>query len=130
MENEKIKISNDALVNANTLKNNNLQKRHLKEEITNIIRRISEELIEAHKEGRHDIITTLPITFSIANMFNKDSQRIIYASILDELIKKNYRVWFNLKNDECRVKITWMSSDDELEMKYQTNLIAKHTSDI
>ena len=130
MESEKIKISSDALVYANALKNNNLQKRQLKEEITNIIRRISEELVIAHKEGKHDIITTIPITFSIANMLNRDSQRVIYASVLDELINKNYRAWINLKSDECRVKITWMSSDDELEMKYQTNLIAKHTSDI
>ena len=130
MESEKIKISSDALVYANALKNNNLQKRQLKEEITNIIRRISEELVIAHKECKHDIITTIPITFSIANMLNRDSQCVIYASVLDELINKNYRAWINLKSDECRVKITWMSSDDELEIKYQTNLIAKHTSDI
>ena len=127
---EKITISSDALVPAFTLKNNNLQKRHLKEEITNIIKRISEELVESHREGKHDIITTIPITFSVANMSNRDSQRIIYASVLDELIKKNYRAWISLKKNECRLKITWMSPDDELEIKYQTNLIAKHSCDI
>lgn len=127
MESEKIKINPDALIQAYTLKNNNLQKRHLKEEITNIIKRISEELFISHREGKHDIITTIPITFSIANMLNKDSQRIIYASVLDELIKKNYRAWISVTSDVCRLKITWMSPEDELEVKYQTSIIAKHT---
>jgi hypothetical protein len=130
MNSDKIKISSDALVSANILKNNNLQKRHLKEEITNIIKRISEELVIAHREGKHDVITTIPITFSIANMLNRDSQRVIYSSVIDELINKNYRTWINIKNDVCKIKITWMSPDDELEIKYQTNLIAKHTCDI
>jgi hypothetical protein len=60
-------------------------------------------------------------------MTNTDSQRYIYASIIDELIAKDYRIWILPGKDSCKIKITWMSPDDESEVKYQTQLIAKHT---
>lgn len=127
MDSHKIKISSDALVTANSLRNNNLQQRNLKEIITDIIRRISQELISAHREGCHHTITTMPITFSIPNMSNTDSQRYIYASVIDELISKDYRIWIAPGKDTCRIKITWMSPEDETEIKYQMQLIAQHT---
>jgi hypothetical protein len=127
MDTYKLKISKDALINATNLRNNNLQQRNLKEVITEIIKRISQELISAHRDGNHHIITTMPITFSIPNMSNSDSQRYIYASVIDELISKDYRIWIAPGKNACRIKITWMSPADETEMKYQTQLIAKHT---
>jgi hypothetical protein len=127
MNSNKIHLSKDALVTASSLRNNNLQKRNLQEVITDIIRRISQELIAAHREGNHHIITTMPITFSIHNMSNTDSQRYVYASIIDELISKDYRIWIAPEKDRCKIKITWISSGDENEIKYQMQLIAKHT---
>lgn len=127
MDTYKIKISKDALINATNLRNNNQQQRNLKEVITDIIKRINQELISAHRDGNHHIITTMPITFSVPNMSNSDSQRYIYASVIDELISKDYRIWIAPSKNICRIKITWMSPDDETEMKYQTQLIAKHT---
>lgn len=124
---DKIEISKDALIHANNLRNNNLQKRQLKEVITDIIRGINQELIIAHREGKHHIITSIPITFSIPNLSNKDSQRYIWSSIIEELKSKSYRIWISPSKDTCRVKITWMSSEDETEVDYQMNLIAKHT---
>jgi hypothetical protein len=124
---EKINISNDALIHANSLKNNSLQKRQLKEVITDIIRRISQELIVAHREGKHCITTTIPITFTIPNMSNKDSQRVIWSNIIDELKSKSYRIWISPSKDICNVKITWMSPDDETEIANQMSLIIKHT---
>ena len=123
---EKIEINSDALVPANNLRNNSLQKRSLKEAVTEIIKRISQELIAAHREGSHDIITAIPITFSIPNMSNKDSQRVIWAKIIEELISKQYRVWISPSKDTCRLKITWMSADDINDVKYQMQIIAKH----
>ena len=127
MNSDKIQISKDALITATSLRNNNLQKRSLKESITDIIKRISQELLTAHREGSHHIITTMPITFSIPNMSNTDSQRYIYASVIDELISKDYRIWIAPSKNICQIKITWMSSEDESEVKYQIQLIAKHT---
>ena len=128
MNADKITISEDALVHASKLRNNNLQKRNLKEVITDVIRQISHELVIAHREGRHDIITSMPITFSISNMSNSDAQRVIYASIIEELITKDYRVWIHPGKDTCILKITWMSPEDEAEMKHQMQIIARHTT--
>lgn len=127
---DKINISSDALIHANKLRNNNLQKRQLKEVITDIIRRINQELIVAHKEGKHDIITNIPITFNISNMTNKDSQRIVWSNIIEELKSKSYRIWIYPDKDICSVKITWMSEEDELEVESQLKLIIKHTKKI
>lgn len=124
---DKINISSDALIHANNLRNNNLQKRQLKEVITEIIRRINQELIVAHKEGKHDIITNIPITFNISNMTNKDSQRIVWSNIIEELKSKSYRIWIYPDKDICSIKITWMSEEDELEVESQLKLIVKHT---
>ena len=126
---DKIDISNDALIHANNLRNNNLQRRQLKEVITDIVRRINQELIMAHKEGHHHIITNIPITYNISNMSNKDSQRFIWASVISELKSKHYRVWICPTKDVCRLKITWMSSNDETEITQQMNLIIKCTND-
>ena len=128
MNADKITITEDALVHASKLRNNNLQKRNLKEVITDVIRQISHELVIAHREGRHDIITSMPITFSISNMSNSDAQRVIYASVIEELVTKDFRVWVHPAKDNCRLKITWMSPGDEAEMKYQIQLIARHTT--
>jgi len=124
---DKVDIAHDALIHANNLRNNNLQKRQLKEVITDIIRRISQELIVAHREGRHHVITSIPITFNIPNMSNKDSQRYIWASVIEELKSKSYRVWISPTKDTCRIKITWMSQDDETDELHQMNLIIKHS---
>ena len=123
----KIIISSDALISANILCNSNLQKRQLKEVITDIIKRINQELNDSHKEGKHDIITSIPITYSISNMSNKDSQRFIWSSVIEELINKGYRVWIFPSNDKCKIKITWMINADEIDIKNQLNIIARHT---
>jgi hypothetical protein len=127
MDSDKIQLSDTSLIPAINLRNNNLQKRRLREIITDIIKRISQELIVAHREGKHFIITNIPTTFDVSNMANRDSQLCIWSNIIDELIAKQYRIWINPKKNVCRIKITWMSPEDESNVKYQMNLIAKHT---
>ena len=123
----KIDISDDVLINANSLRNNNIQKRQIKENIVEILRRLNQELIAAHREGKHNIITTLPITFDISNMINKNSQRVIWSNIIDFLIKKKFRVWINPTNNSCKLKITWINEADESEINIQNNIIIKNT---
>lgn len=123
-------LPEDVVINANKLRNNNAQKRLLRENIIEIMRRINEELKIAHREGKHSVITTIPITFEIPNSTNKESQRIIYSKIIECLINNNYRVFINPKTDECRIKITWLSKDDECEIDNQNILIAKCTQPV
>ena len=120
-------MSDDILINANSLRNNNIQKRQIKENVIEILRRLNQELITAHREGKHDILTTLPITFDISNMVNKNSQRVIWSKVIEYLIKKKYRVWINPANDSCKLKITWVNETDESEIKMQNNIIIKNT---
>jgi hypothetical protein len=127
MDSNKIQVSDNALIPALSLRNNNLQKRQLREIITDIIKRISQELTTSHREGKHFIVTTIPTTFDVANMANRDSQLCVWSNIIDELIAKQYRIWINPKKNACRIKITWMSPEDESEIKCQMQLIAKHT---
>jgi hypothetical protein len=127
MDSNKIQVSDNALIPALSLRNNNLQKRQLREIITDIIKRISQELTTSHREGKHFIVTTIPTTFDVTNMANRDSQLCVWSNIIDELIAKQYRIWINPKKNACRIKITWMSPEDESEIKCQMQLIAKHT---
>jgi len=129
MEN-KIEISADMVINANSLRNNNIQKRHIKETITEILKRLNQELINAHREGKHFIVTTLPITFDIPNMNNKDTQRLIWSRVLEYLLEKKYRVWINPTNDSCKIKITWINEVDEIDIANQNRIIINHTKKI
>ena len=118
-----IEISEDALIDANKLKNNSIQKRQIKENVVEIVRKINEDLKDAHREGKHCLITEIPITFDIPNMSNKDAQRSIWSSILSFFKQKHYRIWINYDENSCRLKITWFSDDDELTFKTQLRVI-------
>ena len=123
----KIEISSDTVINASSLRNNNIQKRHIKENITEILKRLNQELINSHREGKQYVITTLPITFDVPNMINKDTQRLIWSRVIEFLLEKKYRVWINPTNDSCKIKITWMNEIDEMDIKNQNNIIIRHT---
>ena len=127
MECLKLKISNNIITSAHSLRRNNIQKRILAEIVTDILKNINQELVTAHRNGCHNIITTIPITFNVNNMSNTDSQRHIYSSIIAELISKNYRIWISPGKNECRIKITWMSPEDETEINEQMQLIVTYT---
>ena len=127
MSDNKINIYSDTLTNANNLRGTNIQKRQLKEVITDILKSISRELNDAYKDGKKFIITSMPITYSITNMSNADSQRFVWAAVIEELIKKEYRIWIYPTADKCKIKITWLSNDDEYDIKNQLDIIIKNT---
>jgi hypothetical protein len=121
-----VNISSDIVMDANHLRHTNLQKKALSEYIVEILRNIKEELRIAHQEGSHEITYSLPITFNVPNMSNKECQRIIWATIFSRLISKNYRVsWYQNEknNDKIFMKITWISIEDENTVKQQLDLI-------
>lgn len=120
-------FSNDVISDANTLRNNNIQKRQIKEISSEILRKINDEIMLAHRDGQHFIITEIPIIFDISNMSNKDAQRRVWSNIIEVLKSKNYRVWINPNTNACRLKITWLSVDEENTINSQTSLLAKHS---
>lgn len=124
-----IDVSPDTLIDANNLRNNNVQKRKIKESVIEVIRKIDEDVKIAHREGKHCIITDIPIIFDIPNMNIKDSQRAVWSNIIDILKQKNYRVYINHNNSSCRLKIMWISNEDELILKSQNQILAEHKTD-
>jgi len=127
VDNDKDLVARDIVVDANKLRHSNIQKKVLKENITQILRKINDELSVSHREGNYSTITTMPIVFDIPNMSNKVSQRIIWFHVLQHLMVKNYRVAINPSKDFCKLKITWITKEDEEMMSRQTQIIAEHT---
>jgi hypothetical protein len=95
--------------------------------VVQIIRSIGDEIKNAHKEGQHFLITSIPTIFDdIPNMNNADRQRAVWSSVIELLTTKNYKVSFNASSRECKIKITWLSADEEHDMKFQTQILTNH----
>jgi transcription elongation factor GreA-like protein len=120
-------IPDTILIAAEKLRSSNSQKKYIRDAVISIIKQINEELKDAHSTGTHNIITDIPITFSVPNMSNKVSQKRIYSKIIEFLTMRGYRVMIHINSSLCRLKITWMSSADESELKKQAELIGRHT---
>lgn len=127
LDNDKDLLCSDIVIDANKLRHNNVQKKAIKENITEILRKINDELIVAYREGSYNIITTIPIIFDVPNMSNKVSQRIIWYHVMKHLLDKNYRICINPTKDFCRLKITWITQEDEHLIATHTKVIAEHT---
>ncbi len=118
---------NEVLIDANLLRNTNVQKRQIREHTVEILRHINDELKVAHQSGKQVLITELPIIFNITNMSEADARREVWCRIIECLKNKNYRVVINPRDDSCLLKITWFSKEDEENIVYQKNIINMHT---
>lgn len=127
LDNDKDLICRDIVVDANKLRHNNMQKKALKENIIEILKKINDELLLSFREGGYNIITTMPIIFDVPNMSNKVSQRIIWYHVMKHLLDKNYRININPSKDFCRLQITWITQEDEQMISHQTKVLAEHT---
>lgn len=119
--------SRELVIDAERLKQNNVQKKSLKENIYENLRKINDEIVVAHRESKYEIITTIPTIFDIPNMSTKVAQRIVWYSIITYLEGKNFNVFINPNKDYCKLKIKWLSKEDEDIIKEQTKTIAEHT---
>lgn len=115
------------LIDANVLKQNNLQKRQIADYMNEIVLKINSEIKAARRDGNHTIITEIPIVFDIPNMENKDAQRIVYSNTISMLKRKNFNTQINITPDACRVKISWLSAEEDALVKQQLKLINDNT---
>jgi hypothetical protein len=122
----KIDVPDNILVDAEKLRCGSLQKKQIIEQLKEILKNISSEIKIAYTQGKHEIITGIPTVFEIASMTNAEAQRVIWANILLELKKKNYRVKIKHDNASCYLKITWLSENDETEMRAQLQTLIEH----
>ncbi len=122
-----MEISDDLLIDAKCLRNNNVQKRQIREVFVDILKRIDEEVKIAHQEGRHELVTELPIIFGISHMSEKTAQRAIWYKVIEYLKNKNYMIAINPREDTCLLRLTWFSAEDMAEIRHQSDVIAIHT---
>lgn len=115
---------------ASVLKSNESQRKALNKEIRSILGSIDDELKSAHERGEHSVSISLPITFSIPYMSNKDAQREIYYGILQSLKEREFTVSVYLGNDKTIFNIKWLSAEEETEMELKQAELAKHSSEI
>ena len=94
------------LIDAEILKRSSEQKELLKKEINQILRLLMDDIHKAKQSYKTGVNTTFPITYNIPGLSNKDSQRIVWSSLITELNEKNYRVKISPTKDKCKVKIT------------------------
>ena len=121
-----IEIKN-IVIDANKLRHSNIQKKALKENIIQILRKINDELSVSHREGYHKIVTTLPTVFDIPNMSNTVSQRIIWFKVIQHLLEKHFRVDIYPTKNFCKLRITWITKEDEEMISIQNKTIAERT---
>jgi hypothetical protein len=113
---------------AASLKHNEAQRRGIKKEVLNILANMDNEIKIAHEQGKnYEVCVSVPITFSIPHMQNKDAQRMIYYEILKSLMERDFIVEIELNKDSTLFYITWLSSEEKTEIELQNNMLAKHT---
>lgn len=114
------------MIRADSLKSNEAQKRAIHKEATTILSHIDDELKTAHDQGKHGISLTVPITFSIPYMSNKDAQRAIYYKILTSLLDRQFEVKIELADSSSIFHITWISKEEAHDIELQNTLLAKY----
>jgi hypothetical protein len=119
----------NSLVDAKTLRNNNIQKSYIDDILRDIISNINTELKIAKSNGDHYIITEIPLIFNIPNTHVKDSQRIIWSALIALLKNKNYGVIIDHNTNSCRLKITWLAPADESLIQSQLRLLNECTGE-
>lgn len=112
---------------ANSLKSNESQRKAVAKEVNAILGHLDDELKVAHEQGKHKVSITVPITFSIPYMANKDAQRMIYYKVLTSLIDREFNVTIQLEDDATVFHVKWLSDEEEKDIDLQNALLAKHT---
>jgi hypothetical protein len=115
-----------SFVNANTLRSNESQKSSLAKEVATIIESMNDEILNAHKEGRHKVTVKVPTQFGIPYMEKTDAQRDIYYKILTGLLAANFFVAIDMRKDRTLYEIRWITDKEIAEIDAQNTLLAKH----
>ena len=112
---------------ANSLKNNEVQKKAICREVTLILAQIDDELKSAHTNGKHFAIVPVPISFGVPYMTCADSQRCIYYRILTSLLERQFSVKIKMNSESTLFIVSWLSDDERKQLTEHNMLLAKHT---
>jgi hypothetical protein len=112
---------------ASALKSNEAQKKAISREVSLILARLDDELKVAHEQGKSKASVSIPITFAIPYMSNKDAQRIVYYRVLTSLIDREFNVKISLEEDASIFLVSWLTDEEQEDVNIQHALLAKHT---
>lgn len=113
-------------IKASTLRKSQIQERQINEYVKELLYSIDDEIKRAHNEGKKSCLTTIPIVFDIQNMSNTDAQRSIWARVIIDLKERGFRIHINPQKKECRLRITWLTEEDELLLEQEHQILVKH----
>lgn len=106
-------MNSSILVSADRLKKNVLKKKILNDIVNDNLYRINDLIDTSYKNNKDQIVTNLPIAFSIPETLNhKDFQLEVYYNLIEILEKKDYKVNIRILPNETILKINWKSNDD------------------
>lgn len=89
------------------------------------IREMEAKIKEAHRGKQRSIRYDMVTNFEIPNMSNKDAQRHIFGTIIEQLETNDYSVKFTHNKKECYFVISWLSQQDKDEAERHELLIRK-----
>jgi predicted GNAT superfamily acetyltransferase len=112
---------------ADSLKTNPNKIKAIMKEVKAILEHVDEELKAAYDRDDCKANVTVPITFAIPYMSNRNAQRVIYYKILESLLDRGYDVKIYMTTDQTIFIIKWLSEDEEKDIEQQNTLLAKHT---
>jgi hypothetical protein len=106
------------MITANKLSKLSVKVRELENVIKEHLYIIDEKMLKSDKcWGRNVIAHELPTIFVIPGIDRKDSQRMVYSSILKNLQKRGFDVRILIEANRTMIYISWICeySQDELE---------------
>ena len=110
---------------AEDLRMNSAAKIAINEYIIHHLKKINDDIREAHNNKQTHIKYDMEYIFDVPQMSNADSQTFIFSSIIEALQEKSYKVKFKYNDKICMFIITWTSEKDVLEHRYRLKLINK-----
>ena len=115
-------------IKADVLKLNPNKLKAINKDVTNILARIDDEIKSAYDRDECKVSVTVPITFNIPYMSNKNAQRTIYHRILESLLNRGFIVKIYLSKTQSIFHITWLSDDEQKERELQNAVLAKFSA--
>ena len=111
---------------AKSLNRNEAQKTWIKSYTKEILASIDDDLRNAHEAGKKCTSVTLPITFSIPNMENREAQREIYSGVIIDLVNRGFHPKISITREVTALLITWLSPKTIEEVNEQTRILSQY----
>lgn len=113
---------------ASKLRQTSIQKKQIASKVQEILVILDEDILNAHNNGENTVDTTLPFDVRIDGLSNKASQREVWSRVIQDLENRDFKPSLNPTDTECKLIITWLSSEAQIEIERQIQIIAEHTN--